>query len=44
MSEWIVDVSEELTAKLKAAMLLADVADQRRNVSPNAIRGNWRDE
>jgi hypothetical protein len=26
MSEWIVDVSEELTAKLKAAMLLADVA------------------
>ena len=37
MPEWTVDVTEKLSDELKAAMLLADVADQRRNVPPDAL-------
>src|ERR1700730_6211493 len=37
MPEWTVDVTEKLTGELKATMLVADVADQRRNVPPDAL-------
>ena len=37
MPEWTVDVTEKLSDELKAAMLLADVEDQRRNVPPDAL-------
>jgi len=37
MTEWSIDIPEELTSDLKSAMFIADIADQRSNLPQNAL-------